>query len=88
MTTVTFESVLAQAQTLAPSELARLIGALANQLVEPTRNGPQTQTERSAAFDEICGKYADLLPSTEQFLADKRADLARENRFFAGEGEQ
>ena len=88
MTTVTVESMLEQAQTLAPSDLARLIGALANQLAEPKRNGLQTQAERSAVFDEICGKYADILPSTEQFLADKHADLARENRFFAAEDAQ
>ena len=75
MSAITFESVLTQAERLSPQDRAQLIGALAQGLATP--NLP-TQIERKAALDAICGKYADVPTSVDDFLARKREEVALE----------
>lgn len=77
---VTFESVLTQAQQLAPLERARLIGALAQALAEPVASPPPPLTleERRARVEAIRGKYAHLNTSVDEFLARKHEDTERE----------
>jgi hypothetical protein len=82
MAAVTFESVYSQAQTLTPSERAQLIGALANQLAQPAPARQQTQTERTAALNEICGKYAHVKTSVDEFLARKQEEIELEEARF------
>ena len=91
MTTVTFESVLAQAQLLAPSERARLIGALADQLAQPTTAPlpPLSTEERQARVRALRGKYAHINTSVDEFLARKHEDTAREEaRYLARHPEE
>lgn len=78
MTGITFESVLTQAQQLPPSERAQLIGALAQGLAQSAVSKPQTQAERRAALDAVCGKYADVKTSVDDFLARKREEVELE----------
>ncbi|MEP7343368.1 MAG: hypothetical protein ABI977_36930, partial [Acidobacteriota bacterium] len=40
----------------------------------------QTQAERSALVEEICGKYAGIAPSTDQFLVWKREEVELEEQ--------
>ncbi len=81
-----FEQVLSQALALPASERLQLISALANQLALSETPHPQTQAERTAAVEAICGKYANLAPSTEQFTEWKREEIEieeqRYNRLF------
>lgn len=89
MTAITFESVFSQAQQLAPSERARLLAALANNLEQPTQIKPSTRAERAAALDAICGKYADVKTSVDGFLARKHEDTEREEaRYLARHPEE
>jgi hypothetical protein len=38
----------------------------------------QGRQERTAALDEVCGKYADVPTSVDSFLERKREDIERE----------
>lgn len=82
-----FERVLAQAQALPPVERMRL----ASLLMQPEPERALTQAERKAAFDKICGKYAGVGPSVEQFLAWKQEEVeyeeARYERLFGKQAE-
>lgn len=92
MTAITFESVLTQAQQLAPSERARLIGALAQDLVqEPvtTPPPPLSVEERRARVEALRGKYAHINTSVDEFLARKHEDTEREEaRYLARHPEE
>lgn len=89
MTPVTFESVLAQAQMLAPSERARLIGALAQQLVQPATAPPISLEERQVRVRALRGKYAHVNTSVDEFLARKHEDIEREEaRYLARHPEE
>ena len=59
--------LIQQAQTALPASAA-----------QPSRT--QTQAERSALVREICGKYAGIAPSTEQFLTWKREEVEIEEQ--------
>lgn len=92
MTAITFETVLTQAQQLAPSERARLIGALAQELAQqPVTTTPQPVSveERRARVEAIRGKYAHLNTSVDEFLARKHEDTEREEaRYLARHPEE
>jgi len=76
MTAITFETVLTQAQQLAPSERARLIGVLAQDLAQPTTARPAeiSLEERRARIRAFSGKYRGSLSSVDEFLAAKREE--------------
>lgn len=84
MTGVTFESVLTQAQQLAPSERARLIGVLAQALAQPVMSTPPALSaeERRARVEAVRGKYAHLNTSVDEFLARKHEDTEREEALY------
>jgi hypothetical protein len=75
--TPSFEQVLAQAMALPASERQRLIAALSN---EPFVEEWKTRRE---LIRRTKGSMAGLLPTTEEFLAEKRAEIEEELR---GEG--
>jgi len=78
MTAITFESVLAQAESLPLPQRIRLIDALRQNLDQQTLFGNQPRAERKAILDEVCGKYADVQTSVNDFLARKREEVERE----------
>ena len=78
MTVITFESVLSQAEHLSPPQRAELISVLVQGLVRSATPKPQTQAERKAALDAVCGKYADVPTSVDEFLARKREEVELE----------
>lgn len=80
MTAITFESVFQQAQQLPPSEKARLNDALTENLAEPTSATQQVMSieERRARVEAVCGKYAYINTSVDEFLARKHEDTERE----------
>ena len=80
MASVTFETVLTQAQQLAPSERARLIGVLAQELAQPMTARPEKLTlkERRARIQAFRGKYRGSLSSVDEFLAAKREEVELE----------
>jgi hypothetical protein len=91
MTAITFESVLTQAQQLAPNERARLIGVLAQALAQPAASTPQplSAEERRARVEAVRGKYAHLNTSVDEFLARKHEDTEREEaRYLARHPEE
>lgn len=72
----TLELVLEQAKSLSESEQAELVRMLAN----PTtvRNG--TVEDRLAKIKAFRGKYRGMLPSTEEFMAEKRLEVELEEQ--------
>lgn len=91
MTAVTFESLLTQAQQLAPSERARLIGALAQTLAEPSASAPPALSaeERRARVEAFRGKYRGSLSSVDEFLAAKHEEVELEEaRYLARHPEE
>lgn len=80
MTAISFESVLTQAQQLAPIERARLIGMLAQELAEPAKATVKmiSDEERSAKVKALRGKYAHINTSVDEFLGRKHEDTERE----------
>lgn len=80
MTAITFESVFAQARQLVPSERAQLIGALAEDLIEPVTVARQqiSAEERRARVRAFRGKYSGSLSSVDEFLAAKREEVELE----------
>ena len=72
----TLEIVLEQVKTLNQSERAKLIDILTRPIVQ--KNGSeQSRLERIRAFR---GKYRGMLPSTEEFMAEKRLEVELEER--------
>ena len=91
MTAVTFESVLTQAQQLAPIERAQLIGVLAQALAQSVASAPSplSNEERRARAEALRGKYAHLNTSVDEFLARKHEDTEREEaRYLARHPEE
>jgi hypothetical protein len=76
MASTTFESVLSQARALTPSERARLIGMLAQDLAQPT----VTNEQRRVLVRAVRGKYAHVKTSVDDFLARKREEVELEER--------
>lgn len=83
---MTIEAVLQEAWTwplqerlqLATMLIQQAQAALPASAAQPPKQ--QTQAERAALIDEICGKYAGSAPSTEQFLAWKREEIELEEQ--------
>lgn len=72
MHTPTFEQVLQEARLLPPPEQLRLSEVLAQEARTTDTN------ERREAVRRAKGSMRGLLPTTEQFLAEKHAELERE----------
>jgi len=89
MSAISFEFVLTQAEQLPPNARVQLIAALAQGLAQSALSKPQTQAERKAAIDAVCGKYADVNTSVDEFLARKHEDTEREEaRYLARHPEE
>ena len=72
----TLELVLEQVKTLTDSERAKLVEVLTYPNVQ--KNGSsQSRLEKIRAFR---GKYRGMLPSIEEFMADKRLEVELEER--------
>lgn len=72
----TLELVLEQAKTLTESERAKLVEALTHPNVQ--KNGSsQSRLEKIRA---LRGRYRGMLPSTEEFMAEKRQEVELEER--------
>jgi len=72
----TLELVLEQAKTLSASERAKLVEALTRP--DTQKNGTaQSRLEKIRAFR---GKYRGILPSTEEFMAEKRKEVELEEQ--------
>jgi|CXWL01.1.fsa_nt_gi hypothetical protein len=70
----TLELVIEQVKTLTESERAELVDVLTHPKVQ--KNGStQSRLEKIRAFR---GKYRGMLPSTEEFMADKRLEVELE----------
>lgn len=70
----TLELVIEQVKTLTESERAELVDILTHPKVQ--KNGStQSRLEKIRAFR---GKYRGMLPSTEEFMADKRLEVELE----------
>lgn len=76
--TPNYEQVLIQAMALPATERLRLISALANQLTQPEIKMPKTEDERIALLNKICGKYAHVMTSVDDFLARKHEEIKLE----------
>lgn len=72
----TLESVLEQAKTLTESERSKLVEVLTH--ADAQKNGSsQTRQEKIRAFR---GRYRGVLPTTEEFMADKRLEVELEEQ--------
>lgn len=67
MSGMTFERILEAARALSPEQQQKLIALLSQ--------GSAMREARLAAIHRARGSMTDLLPSTESFLADKRAEI-------------
>ncbi len=72
----TLEIVLAQVKSLSESEQAELVRALSRP--ESKRNG--TKESRLAKIRAFRGRYRGILPSTEEFMAEKRKEVELEEQ--------
>jgi hypothetical protein len=87
--TSNYEHILTQAMALPASDRLRLISALANQLTQSQVQMPQTETERIALLNEICGKYSHIKTSVDDFLERKREEVElEESRYRAHHPEE
>ncbi|MFN7946021.1 MAG: hypothetical protein U0Z53_11765 [Blastocatellia bacterium] len=68
----TLESLIQQAQSLPPLERQKLIEAL------QAESWPDERDARRTVVRQARGSMKGLLPSTEEFLAEKQAELERE----------
>ncbi len=90
MNAITFESVLAQAESLPTPQQIRLIDAL-RQSLEQTKPEPlfSSEEERRARVRALRGKYAHINTSVDEFLARKHEDTEREEaRYLARHSEE
>ena len=72
----TLELVLEQVKTLTESERAKLVEVLTHSNVQ--KNGSaRSRLEKIKAFR---GKYRGMLPSTQEFMAEKRLEVELEER--------
>lgn len=72
------ERLLQKARTLPTTEQMILASLLIQQAQQPVLVGEG----RLAAFRRVRGSLAGLLPTTKKFMAEKRAELDREERRF------
>ena len=70
------ERLLQEARTLPTAEQMILASLLIQQAQQPVL----VDEGRLAAFRRVRGSLAGLLPTTEEFMAEKRAELAREEQ--------
>ena len=72
----TFELVLEQVKTLTDTERAKLVDVLTHRSVQ--KNGsPQSRLDKIKAFR---GKYRGILPTSEEFKAEKRLEVELEEQ--------
>jgi len=72
----TLELVLEQVKSLSPYERAKLVEELTRPSTQ--KNGTfQSRLEKIRAFR---GKYREMLPSTEEFMAEKRLEVELEEQ--------
>ena len=89
MTAITFESVLAQAERLPKPQQVQLLDALKQILEKQATIGTQPSPNKKAIFDEVCGKYAYVQTSVDDFLARKREEVELEEaRYLARHPEE
>ena len=69
---MTLEEIIREAQALSPDERRRLREIL------DTKRG-HVERGRPESANRIRGKYADVLPSSEEFAGLKAEEIAREN---------
>jgi hypothetical protein len=72
----TLEIVLEQVKSLSESEQAELVRALSRP--KAIRNG--TEETRLAKIRAFRGRYRGILPSTEEFMAEKRKEVELEEQ--------
>ena len=72
----TLELVLEQVKTLTEEERVELMEVLTHPKVQKDGSS-QSRLEKIRAFR---GKYRDILPSTEEFMAEKRLEVELEER--------
>jgi hypothetical protein len=72
----TLELVLEQVKTLNESERAKLVEVLTHPHVRKNSSA-QSRQEKIKAFR---GKYRGMLPSTEEFMAEKRLEVELEEQ--------
>ena len=70
----TLESLIQAAQALPYAEQQKLIDALHLNVV------PDDQTARRDAIRQVRGSMKGILPSVDEFLAEKHAELEQEGR--------
>jgi len=92
MSTLTFESVLTQAERLSPPQRAELISVLARGLAQSAATPPPAQLspeERRARVEAFRGKYRGSVSSVDEFLAAKREEVELEEaRYLARHPEE
>lgn len=91
MATVSFETILTQAEQLPPQQRALLIGRLAQSLAQPTVADSDSVSleERRARLRAFRGKYRGSLSSVDEFLAAKREEVELEEaRYLARHPEE
>ncbi len=72
----TLELVLEQVKTLTESERAKLVEVLTHPKIQK-KGSSQSRLEKIRAFR---GKYRGILPSTDEFMAEKRLEVELEER--------
>ncbi|MBL8188054.1 MAG: hypothetical protein JNK38_08605 [Acidobacteria bacterium] len=72
------ERLLQEARTLPTNE--QMI--LASLLIQQAQHPVSIDEDRQAAFHRVRGSLAGLLPTTEEFMAEKRAELDQEEERF------
>lgn len=89
MSAITFESVLEQAESLPVPQRIRLIDALRQSLEQQALFRTQASSDSKTIFDEVCGKYAYVQTSVDDFLARKREEVElEETRYLARHPEE
>ena len=73
--TATLERILAEVGALSSAEKAELRLIL-------EKEQPPVQPRNEALIRELCGKYRDVLGSTEEFMARKQEEIDLEERRF------
>lgn len=72
----TFEIVLNQVKSLTPVEQSKLV----EMITKPQTSGGGIDANRSNKIKSFRGKYRKILPSSEEFIAQKRAEILIEER--------
>lgn len=90
MTAITFESVLAQAESLPQPQQVQLLDALKQILEQPkSARLSSSEEEKRARVRALRGKYRGSLSSVDEFLAAKREEVELEEaRYLARHPEE